>query len=94
MQCLVDVRIRDREAALPHLPGHIAYLNAYFESGDILCFGGYEDGTGGMMIVQADSPEALEALLAADPLKAADCAEWLVTGFAMKRLSGVLVEGA
>ena len=92
MQYVVDVRIHDREASQPYIPGHIAYLNAYFESGDILCFGGYDDGTGGMMIVRADSPEALEKLLAADPLKDAGCAEWFVKGFAMKRACDALVE--
>ena len=79
MKYLVDVRIHDREAAKPHLAGHLAYLNAHFETGNFSMFGAYGDGTGGMLIAEASSLEALEAVLNLDPLKAGNCTKWQVT---------------
>ncbi len=79
MKFLVDVRIHEREAAKPHLAAHLAYLNAHFETGDFSMFGAYGDGTGGMLIAEAASPEALESVLELDPLKAGNCAKWQAT---------------
>lgn len=42
-------------------------------------FGAYGDGTGGMLIAEAASPEALESVLELDPLKAGNCAKWQAT---------------
>lgn len=76
MHFLVDVTIHEPLKAAPLLPAHLAYLNQHFDQGDIVIFAAYEDRSGGMMIVKADSEEALQALLAKDPLRREYCASW------------------
>lgn len=94
MQFLVDVRIRDSAQAAPHLADHLAYLNAHFDSGDFLMFGAYAGGEGGALIARAPSRGALDDLLAADPLQAGHCAEWIVTEFKTGRLNAAAFETA
>ena len=82
MQFVVDVRMTDAGRAAQYLPAHRDYLVENFKAGRFLMFGAYTDGTGGMLIAQASSKDALEDLLADDPLRAGNCATWLVTEFA------------
>ena len=88
MKFLVDVRIHDHAAAKPLLPAHLNYLNVHFDSGDFLIFGAYSTGEGGMLIAKADSRDALEAMLAQDPLRAGHCAQWAVTEITIARADG------
>lgn len=88
MKFLVDVRIHDAAAAAPLLPAHMAYLVKHFDSGDFLLFGAYGDKTGGALIAKAASRSALDALLAADPLRAGSCAVWTVTEFTVAKVHG------
>ena len=87
MKYLVDVRIHDREAAHPHIARHLRYLNAHLESGDFALFGAYADGTGGLIVAEAPSAQALDALLREDPLQAGRCAQWRATPFTIGRLN-------
>lgn len=50
MHFLVDVTIHDPQKAAPLLPAHLAYLNQYFDHGDIVLFAAYDDRSGGMLI--------------------------------------------
>ena len=79
MEFLVDVRIFDQPSAQPLLEAHRDYLLENFEAGRFLLFGAYPNGEGGMLIARADSRNALEAILALDPLRAGNCAKWTTT---------------
>lgn len=52
-------------------PAHRAYLTSLIEKGQLFASGPYEDGFGALIIYEADSPEAVEALMKADPFHAA-----------------------
>lgn len=93
MHFLVDVTIHDPQKAAPLLPAHLAYLNQYFDHGDIVLFAAYDDRSGGMLIAKVDSEEALQALLAKDPLRREDCASWYCKPMKIARMlpEGLLV---
>ncbi len=86
MKFLADIRIPDRKAAEPFLKDHLAYLNAHFDSGDFLMFAAYANGEGGMLIAQADSREAMDALLAADPLHSCQSVRYQTTEMKIGRV--------
>jgi uncharacterized protein YciI len=76
--------IVDRAVYEPHLPAHFAYLRQLKERGALLLSGPFTDRTGGMVLVQADSREAAEAIAQGDPLVANrvdsyELREWLIT---------------
>ena len=48
-------------------PAHRAYLTGLVEKDQLFASGPYEDGYGALIIYEADSPEAVEALMKADP---------------------------
>ena len=50
-----------------HRPAHRAYLTSLLENGQLFASGPYADGNGALIVYEADSPEAAEALLKADP---------------------------
>ena len=52
-------------------PAHRAYLTSLVEKNQLFEAGPFEDGYGALIIYEADSPEAAEALLKADPFHAA-----------------------
>ena len=54
-----------------HRPAHRAYLTSLLESGKLFASGPYADGSGALIVYEADSPEAAESLLKADPFNAA-----------------------
>ena len=54
-----------------HRPAHRAYLTSLLDQGKLFASGPYADGSGALIIYDADSPEAAEALLKADPFHAA-----------------------
>jgi len=54
-----------------HRPAHRAYLTSLLDQGKLFASGPYADGTGALIIYEADTPEAAEAMLKADPFHAA-----------------------
>ena len=52
-------------------PAHRAYLTSLLESGQLFASGPFTDGSGALIIYEADGPEAADALLHADPFHAA-----------------------
>ena len=52
-------------------PAHRAYLTSLVEKNQLFASGPFEDGYGALIIYDADSPEAVEALMKADPFHAA-----------------------
>jgi uncharacterized protein YciI len=74
----------DRALYEPHLPAHFAYLQKLKARGALLLSGPFADRTGGMVLVQAASREAAEAIAKADPLVTNnvdryELREWLIT---------------
>ena len=58
----------DEETAAALLPGHKAFVAAGVERGDVLFGGPRASGVSGMIVVRAESEEALMAYIAADPM--------------------------
>lgn len=54
-----------------HRPAHRAYLTSLLDVGRLFGSGPFTDATGALIIYEADTPEAAEALLTADPFHAA-----------------------
>jgi uncharacterized protein YciI len=52
-------------------PAHRAYLTSLVEKNQLFASGPTEDGYGALIIYEADSPEAVDALMKADPFHAA-----------------------
>ena len=63
--------IQDRETVEAARPAHRAYLTSLLEKDQLFAAGPFEDGYGALIIYEADSPAAVEALMAADPFHAA-----------------------
>jgi hypothetical protein len=52
-------------------PTHRAYLTKLLQEGKLFASGPFDDGSGALIVYEADSAEAAEALLNADPFHAA-----------------------
>jgi uncharacterized protein YciI len=52
-------------------PAHRAYLTSLVEKNQLFASGPFDDGPGALIIYEADSLEAVEALMTADPFHAA-----------------------
>jgi uncharacterized protein len=63
--------LQDAAVVDAHRPAHRAYLTSLLNQGQLFASGPYADGTGALIIYQADSADAAEALLKADPFHAA-----------------------
>ena len=63
--------IADAEKVNAHRPAHRTYLTSLLEKGQLFASGPYADGSGALIIYEADSPEAADALLEADPFHTA-----------------------
>lgn len=61
----------DKEKVESVRPAHRAYLTSLLEKNQLVAAGPFEDGSGALIIYEADSPEAVEALMKADPFHAA-----------------------
>jgi uncharacterized protein YciI len=71
---IVHVKNQNPEQYLAHMDGHRAWINKHAEAAFVLC-GPFEDrSAGGMVIAQAESREALNRILAEDPLLACGAA--------------------
>ena len=63
--------LQDKEKVDSVRPTHRAYLTRLCEQGTLFAAGPFEDGSGALIVYEADSHEAAEALLKADPFHAA-----------------------
>jgi uncharacterized protein YciI len=67
-----------------HWDGHAAFMDALFDQGVVLLGGPFADGTGSLVIFEAESPEAVRAIYRDDPwtkhdiLVVADAKEWTI----------------
>lgn len=59
--------IQDKEKVDAVRPKHRAYLTSLMEADKLFASGPFEDGYGALIIYEADSAEAAEAILKADP---------------------------
>lgn len=63
------------------MPAHITYLDAQYAAGHFLASGRKEPRDGGVILALADSREALDHILNADPFKQNGIAHYDVTEF-------------
>jgi hypothetical protein len=63
--------LQDSAIVEAHRPAHRAYLTKLLDQGNLFASGPFADGSGALIIYEADSAEAAEALLQADPFHAA-----------------------
>jgi len=63
--------LQDKATVEAARPAHRAYLTSLVEKNQLFASGPFEDGSGALIIYEADSPEAVEALMKADPFHAA-----------------------
>ena len=59
--------LQDKEKVEAVRPKHRAYLTSLMEADKLFASGPFEDGYGALIIYEADSAEAAEAILKADP---------------------------
>ena len=70
---------QDKALVEAHRPAHRAYLTSLVEKNQLFASGPTEDGYGALIVYEADSPEAVEALMKADPFfKAGVFLNWTV----------------
>lgn len=62
---------QDKVLVETHRPAHRAYLTSLVEKNQLFASGPFEDGYGALIIYEADTAEAAEALMRADPFHAA-----------------------
>ncbi len=63
--------IQDKDKVDAVRPTHRAYLTSLIESNKLFASGPFDDGYGALIIYEADTLEAAEAILKADPFHAA-----------------------
>ncbi len=63
--------IQDKEKVDAVRPTHRAYLTSLIEANKLFASGPFDDGYGALIIYEADTLEAAEAILKADPFHAA-----------------------
>lgn len=61
----------DKELTAAHRPAHRAYLSKLIESNQLVVAGPFLDDSGALIVYEAESPEAAESLIKADPFFAA-----------------------
>ena len=62
---------QDKALVEKHRPAHRVYLASLIEKNQLFEAGPFEDGSGALIIYEADSVEATEALMKADPFHVA-----------------------
>lgn len=62
---------QDQALVSAHRPAHRAYLTSLIEKNHLFASGPTEDGYGALIVYEADTPEAVDALIKADPFHAA-----------------------
>jgi uncharacterized protein YciI len=63
--------LQDTAIVEAHRPAHRAYLTSLLDKGKLFASGPYADGSGALIIYEADTPDEAEALLTADPFHSA-----------------------
>ena len=63
--------LQDKATVEAARPAHRAYLTSLLEKGQLFASGPFEDGYGALIVYEADSPEAVDAIMKADPFHAA-----------------------
>jgi uncharacterized protein len=63
--------LQDPTVVEAHRPAHRAYLTGLLNGGKLFASGPYADGSGALIIYEADSPEAAANLLESDPFHTA-----------------------
>jgi uncharacterized protein len=63
--------IADAEKVNAHRPAHRAYLTSLVEKDQLFASGPFDDAPGALIVYEAESAAAAEALLRADPFHAA-----------------------
>jgi uncharacterized protein len=63
--------LQDPTVVEAHRPAHRAYLTKLLEQGQLFASGPYADGSGALIIYEADSPEQAANLLESDPFHTA-----------------------
>ena len=87
--------ITDKENVEAARPAHRAYLASLVEKNHIFSAGPFLDGYGALIVYEADSPEAVEALMRADPFHAAGVfVRWIVRPWKMVFANPNLVQTA
>lgn len=61
----------DKALTEQHRPAHREYLKGLLAAGKLVGSGPFTDAPGALIIYEADTPEAAEAILRADPFHAA-----------------------
>lgn len=64
-----------------HMTDHVKYLKKYYKADVFIMSGRKAPRTGGIIIAQADSKEALEMIIAEDPFYKHELAEFTITEF-------------
>ena len=59
--------LQDPAVVEAHRPAHRAYLTSLLEQGKLFASGPYADGSGALIVYEADTPEEADAILKADP---------------------------
>ena len=59
--------LQDAAVVEAHRPAHRAYLTKLLEQGKLFASGPYADGSGALIVYEADTPEEADALMKADP---------------------------
>lgn len=62
---------QDQALVSAHRPAHRAYLTSLIEKNQLFASGPTEDNYGALIVYEADTPEAVDALIKADPFHAA-----------------------
>lgn len=73
--------IRPLDQVEQHLDAHREYLRQRYADGSFLMSGRMEPRTGGVILAQASSREAAEAMLREDPFHTAGVAEYTLVEF-------------
>jgi uncharacterized protein YciI len=59
--------IQDKEKVEAARPAHRAYLTSLLQKGQLFAAGPFEDGYGALIVYEAESADAVEAIIKADP---------------------------
>lgn len=62
---------QDKEKVEAARPAHRAYLTSLLQKGQLFASGPFEDGYGALIVYEAESADAVEAIMKADPFHAA-----------------------
>jgi uncharacterized protein YciI len=63
--------LQDAAVVEAHRPAHRAYLTRLLDEGKLFASGPYADGSGALIVYEADTADEVDALMKADPFHAA-----------------------